>query len=46
MRDLEQAQTAYEHAVRHNPNSIPALTYVAAVCRVRENYNKAGFFRH
>ncbi|KIJ24784.1 hypothetical protein M422DRAFT_77150 [Sphaerobolus stellatus SS14] len=41
MQDLDRAQQAYEHALRHNPHSINALMQLAGIARVRENYNKA-----
>ncbi|KAH9949448.1 TPR-like protein [Amylocystis lapponica] len=41
MGDLEHALSAYEHALRHNPLSLPGLTQVASIARVNENYSKA-----
>ncbi|KAI0252658.1 hypothetical protein BJV78DRAFT_1281512 [Lactifluus subvellereus] len=41
MGDLEHAATAYENALRHNPMSIPGLTQVAGIARIRENYPTA-----
>jgi hypothetical protein len=38
MGDLEHAATAYENALRHNPMSIPGLTQVAGIARIKENY--------
>ena len=40
MGDLDRALTAYERALQHNPSSIPGLTQVAGIARVRENYVK------
>jgi general transcriptional corepressor CYC8 len=40
MGDLDHAMASYEHALRHNPGSISALTQVAGIARVRENYPK------
>ena len=40
MGDLDRAQGAYEHALRHNSLSIPALTQVASIARIREHYPK------
>jgi Tfp pilus assembly protein PilF len=33
--------TAFEHALRHNPNSIIALTSAAEIARNRDQYDKA-----
>ncbi|KAI0040507.1 TPR-like protein [Auriscalpium vulgare] len=41
MGDLEHAVTAYENALRHNPMSIPGLTQVAGIARIKENYPMA-----
>ncbi|KAH9996620.1 hypothetical protein BJV77DRAFT_987930 [Russula vinacea] len=41
MGDLEHAATAYENALRHNPMSIPGLTQVAGIARIKENYPMA-----
>ncbi|KIJ21344.1 hypothetical protein PAXINDRAFT_104349 [Paxillus involutus ATCC 200175] len=41
MGDLEHAITAYENALRHNPMSLPGLTQVAGIARIKENYPKA-----
>ncbi|KAI9566990.1 TPR-like protein [Boletus coccyginus] len=41
MGDLEHAITAYENALRHNPISLPGLSQVAGIARVKENYPKA-----
>ena len=38
MGDLEHAANAYENALRHNPMSIPGLTQVAGIARIKENY--------
>ncbi|TEB14050.1 TPR-like protein [Coprinellus micaceus] len=32
---------AYENALRHNPMSLPGLTQVAGIARIKENYPKA-----
>ena len=42
MGDLEHAATAYENALRHNPMSIPGLTQVAGIARIKENYPMVG----
>ncbi|EIM83322.1 TPR-like protein [Stereum hirsutum FP-91666 SS1] len=41
MGDLEHALSAYENALRHNPMSIPGLTQVAGIARIKENYPMA-----
>ncbi|KAL4254529.1 hypothetical protein ABKN59_003203 [Abortiporus biennis] len=41
MGNLEQALSAYENALRHNPMSLPGLTQVAGIARIKENYPKA-----
>jgi glucose repression mediator protein len=38
MGDLEHALSAYENALRHNAYSIPGLTQVAGIARVKENF--------
>lgn len=38
--DLDRALSAYENALRHNPHSLPGLTQVAGIARIRENYVK------
>ncbi|CCM06303.1 uncharacterized protein FIBRA_08554 [Fibroporia radiculosa] len=41
MGNLEQALSAYENALRHNPLSLAGLTQVAGIARIKENYPKA-----
>lgn len=41
VRDFDRAMTAFEHALRHNPNSIIALTSAAEIARNRDQYDKA-----
>lgn len=41
MGDLEQAMSAYEHAHRQNPNSIPAMNAISLVLRTREEFKQA-----
>ncbi|KAJ3489389.1 hypothetical protein NLI96_g2166 [Meripilus lineatus] len=41
MGNLEHALSAYENALRHNPMSLPGLTQVAGIARIKENYPKA-----
>lgn len=43
MGDLEHALSAYENALRHNPISLPGLTQVAGIARIKENYPKVKF---
>jgi len=40
MNNLDLALTAYEHALRHNPRCVPALSQVAGIARIKENYPK------
>ena len=35
--DLERALSAYEHVLRHNAYSIPGLTQMAGIARIKEN---------
>ncbi|KAI0706189.1 hypothetical protein BC835DRAFT_1403620 [Cytidiella melzeri] len=41
MGNLEHALSAYENALRHNSMSLPGLTQVAGIARIKENYPKA-----
>ena len=41
MGNLEDAMSAYEHALRANPNSIPAMNAISLVLRTREEFSKA-----
>jgi general transcriptional corepressor CYC8 len=43
MGNLEQALSAYENALRHNPHSLSGLTQVAGIARIKENYPKVRF---
>ncbi len=38
MGDLDRALSAYENALRHHPLSVTALTQIASIARIRENY--------
>jgi hypothetical protein len=40
MGNLEEALSAYENALRHNPLSLNGLTQVAGIARIKENYPK------
>ncbi len=40
MGNLEHALSAYENALRHNSHSLPGLTQVAGIARIKENYPK------
>jgi hypothetical protein len=42
MNNLEHALSAYENALRHNPNSLTGLIQVAAISRIKEDYQKVG----
>ena len=41
MGDLEGAMTAYEHAMRHNQWSIPAMNAISCILRTKEHFHKA-----
>eukprot|EP01114_Cavostelium_apophysatum_P002663 TRINITY_DN1235_c0_g1_i4.p1 TRINITY_DN1235_c0_g1~~TRINITY_DN1235_c0_g1_i4.p1 ORF type:complete len:677 (-),score=191.42 TRINITY_DN1235_c0_g1_i4:966-2996(-) len=41
MHDPDKAMFSYENALRHNPCNIKALTQIASICRLREQYPKA-----
>lgn len=41
MGDLEGAMGAYDHALRHNQWSIPAMTAISSILRIREQFHKA-----
>jgi general transcriptional corepressor CYC8 len=41
MGDLDGALQAYEHALRHNQWSVPAMTGIATILRTREQFAKA-----
>jgi len=43
LSDLDRAQAAYEHALRHNPASISALTQVAGIARAKDDFGKVNF---
>ncbi|KAK9424632.1 hypothetical protein SUNI508_03508 [Seiridium unicorne] len=38
---LDDAMNAYEHALRANPNSIPAMNAISLILRTREEFHKA-----
>lgn len=40
MGNLEHALSAFENALRHNPNSLPGLIQVAGIARIKEDYQK------
>jgi len=42
MGNSEHALSAYENALRHNPNSLPGLIQVAGIARIKEDYQKVG----
>lgn len=41
MGDLDGALQSYEHALRHNQWSVPAMTGIATILRTREQFPKA-----
>lgn len=41
MGNLEEATTAYEHALRSNPRSIPAMNAISSILRAQEQFHKA-----
>eukprot|EP01113_Clastostelium_recurvatum_P047828 TRINITY_DN8590_c0_g1_i4.p1 TRINITY_DN8590_c0_g1~~TRINITY_DN8590_c0_g1_i4.p1 ORF type:complete len:595 (-),score=160.49 TRINITY_DN8590_c0_g1_i4:134-1918(-) len=41
MHDADKAMYSYENALRHNHYNVKALTQVASICRMREQYPKA-----
>lgn len=42
MGNTEHALSAYENALRHNPDSLQGLTQVAGIARIKEDYQKVG----
>lgn len=38
MGDVDRALNAYEHAIRHNPESVPAHLRVASIARSRDDF--------
>jgi glucose repression mediator protein len=41
MGNLDDAMTAYEHALRSNPRSITAMNAISCILRTQEQFNKA-----
>eukprot|EP01119_Soliformovum_irregulare_P008699 TRINITY_DN217_c0_g1_i1.p1 TRINITY_DN217_c0_g1~~TRINITY_DN217_c0_g1_i1.p1 ORF type:complete len:733 (-),score=188.95 TRINITY_DN217_c0_g1_i1:215-2413(-) len=41
MHDPDKAMMSYDNALRHNPYNVKALTQIASICRMREQYPKA-----
>jgi general transcriptional corepressor CYC8 len=39
--NLDEATGAYEHALRANPRSIPAMNAISAILRTQEQFHKA-----
>ena len=39
--NLDEANGAYEHALRANPRSIPAMNAISAILRTQEHFHKA-----
>jgi hypothetical protein len=40
MHDGDKAMYSYENVLRHNPYNVKALTQIASICRLREQYPK------
>lgn len=41
MQDTDRAMSAFENALRHNPNSVIALTSAANIARNKDQFDKA-----
>ena len=41
MGNTDEAVVAYEHALRANPRSIPAMNAISSILRTQEQFNKA-----
>lgn len=41
MGNLDEAMTAYEHALRANQRSIPAMNAISSILRTQEHFHKA-----
>lgn len=41
LNNLDEAITAYEHALRANPRSIPAMNAISCILRTQEQFHKA-----
>lgn len=39
--NLDEAIGAYEHALRANPRSVPAMNSISAILRTQEHFHKA-----
>ncbi len=39
--NLEEAMNPYEHALRANPRSIPAMNAISCILRTQEQFHKA-----
>lgn len=46
MGNSTEALQSYEHSLRHNPQSIRALTAISMVLRAREEFPKAAEYLH
>lgn len=40
LQEADKAMYSYENALRHNPYNVKALTQIASICRLREQYPK------
>ena len=41
MGNLDEAMNAYEHALRANAQSVPAMMFISGVLRTREDFSKS-----
>lgn len=41
LQEADKAMYSYENALRHNPYNVKALTQIASICRLREQYPKS-----
>jgi glucose repression mediator protein len=42
LKDQDKAAVAFDHALRHNPHSVMALTAAAGIARARDQFDKVG----
>lgn len=40
MKEQDKAAVAFDHALRHNPHSVMALTAAAGIARARDHFDK------
>jgi glucose repression mediator protein len=41
LNNLDEAIACYEHALRHNPRSVPAMNAISCILRTQEQFHKA-----